>query len=328
MGSRVGGFLRSRRNVVGCLLAAGGVGLFATGIVAGLAALPLTAGLYVLGAVVVPPRRRVLDPYPEDATDAAGVRHALDELVRSLAGRVPSEIFDRVSSIRASILVTLDHGAGTAVADPNVFLIRQTALSYLPEALNEYLSLPRAYANRSLAGRKSAHDVLIDQLNLMDDKMREVAEAVVADDAEKLEAHGRFLADKFGASSLDLRAAEKARAKAEFAAAMATEPAAEAGAGGGLAAAPAPAPAAQPAQPAAIDKEARRSAERRAVAARVAIAARRASAIAAELSGANPPEGNVAAAVPEPTTEPAAAQAAEAAQAAADYKDSLDRIRG
>jgi len=214
VGRRVKSFLRSRHNFFGCVLAAVGVGLYLAGVVTGLEWLPLTAGLYVLGAVIVPRKRRPLDPYPQDATDAAGVRHALDDLLRSLAGRVPNEIFDKVASIRSSILVTLDHGAGTAVADPNVFLIRQTALSYLPEALNEYLSLPRGYANRSLLGKKSPHDVLVEQLNLMDEKMREVAEAVVAGDAEKLEAHGRFLADKFGGSSLDIEATDRAQAKA------------------------------------------------------------------------------------------------------------------
>jgi hypothetical protein len=60
------------------------------------------------------------------------------------------------------------------------------------------------YRDRSLAGRKSAHDTLLDQLNLMDQKMHEVADAMVAHDTDRLEAHGRFLAEKFGGSSLDL----------------------------------------------------------------------------------------------------------------------------
>ena len=328
---RLGNFLRSRHNAAGLVLAAGGVGLYAAGVVAGLAALPVTAGLYVLGAVAVPRRRAVLDPYPEDATDTADVGHALDDLLRSMAGRLPSEIFDQVASIRRSILVTLQDVAGAAVADPNVFLIRQTALSYLPEALNGYLAIPPGYRDRSLEGQKSAREVLVEQLSLMDRKMREAAEAIVADDAQKLAVHGRFLADKFGGSSLDVRTADGAgagtaavpvAADAVESAARAAAARAAAGAAAGTAAGAAAGPADSAAESAAADEEARRSAERRAVAARVAKAAQRASAIAAELSGA--PQAPAAA---EHSAEPAPEQAA-AEQAAADFKDSLDRIRG
>jgi hypothetical protein len=38
----------------------------------------------------------------------------------------------------------------------------------------------------------------------MDDKMREVADDMVRHDSQRLVAHGRFLAERFGTSSLDL----------------------------------------------------------------------------------------------------------------------------
>jgi hypothetical protein len=315
VGSRIGGFLRSRHNLAGFVLAGGGVlAAGGAGLVAGLGLLPLAAGLYVAGALIVPRKRRELDPYPEDETDAAGVRRALDQLVRSLAGRVPADIFEKVSSIRASIVVTLDRSDDASIADPNVFLIRQTALSYLPEALNEYLSLPRAYANRSLMGKKSPHDVLVDQLNLMDDKMREVAEAIVAGDAERLESHGRFLADKFGGSSLDLQArartpeARKAIEQAFEEAAGSVEPAASAAKAGGQAVEPAPS------KP--TDQLTIRATER----ARVAQAAR---AIQAANAAAN-----AAARALQETDSVEVPSASEAERAAADYKESMDRIRG
>lgn len=328
MGRTIGGFLRSRHNLAGCVLAAGGVGLHVAGLVAGLEFLPLAAGLYVLGAVVVPRKRHQLDPYPEDETDAAGIHRALDQLLRSLAGRVPGEIFDKAASIRASILVTLDHGAGTSIADPNVFLIRQTALSYLPEALNEYLSLPRGYANQNLLGKKSPHDVLVDQLNLMDEKMREVAETIVANDAERLEAHGRFLADKLGGSSLDIGASEEDQALAAARAqaldeARAAVPPVTVALGSAPPSGTTPVAAAAPtAEQKALDAEARAVEERRQVAARVLKAAEKARAIAAQLSGATP------AASAAPSAAPTAAPTPEAQQAAEDYKAALDRIRG
>ncbi len=327
---RLAGFLRSRHNVAGCVLAAAGVGLYAAGVVAGLAALPVIAGLYVVGAVLVP-RRRALDPYPQDATDTVDVGHALDELLRSMAGRLPADIFDKVASIRRSILLTLEHVAGPSVADPNVFVIRQTALTYLPEALNEYLAIPPGYRDRSLEGQRNPREVLIEQLGLMDQKMRDVAEAAVADDAEKLAVHGRFLADKFGGSTLDLRAADRApgTGAALPIAADAVETAARETAARAAASEAARAGPARTAESAAADEEARQSAERRAVAARVAKAAQRASAIAAELSGSTPNEGSAPEHSAQTAEAPEPAHATEsAAEQAAEYKSSLDRIRG
>ncbi len=226
MSRRVAEYLYSWKNIAGCVLALVGLGLHFSGLIDGLQWLPITVGMYLIGALLVPGEKTVglnLD----QAASLSDVRKALDNLLSSIQGRVPADIYARVASIQASILVTLGAGNGTAsgpangiaaggvggtgsnsansmVSDPNVYLIRQTALSYLPEALNGYLALPSMYRDRSLAGRKSAHDTLLDQLDLMDEKMHEVAEAMVAHDTDRLEAHGRFLAEKFGGSSLDI----------------------------------------------------------------------------------------------------------------------------
>jgi len=204
---RLEAFLYSRKNIVACLLALGGLALHFGGLIPGTEWLPITAGLYLIGALLVP-GERALDLTLAGAGDSASIKNALDQLMRSIKGRVEDDIYATVGQIRDSILVTLGNGnggnSGQAAVDPNVYLIRQTALSYLPEALNAYLALPRLYANRSLGGRKSAHDTLLAQLNLMNQKMSEVAEAIVAHDTDRLEAHGRFLAEKFGGSSLDI----------------------------------------------------------------------------------------------------------------------------
>jgi hypothetical protein len=228
MGRRIETFLYSRRNIVGCLLALGGLALHFIGLIPGLIWLPLMVGLYLIGVLLVPGEQS-LNLRIDAAADASGVREALDALMKSIQGKVPDDIYAKVSSIRDSILVTLGNGNGggagaSMVSDPNVYLIRQTAMSYLPEALNAYLALPKLYANRSLGGRKSAHDTLLDQLNLMNQKMTEVAEAMVAHDTDRLEAHGRFLAEKFGGSSLDIAGGVAAPAAAESPAVSAEAP--------------------------------------------------------------------------------------------------------
>ena len=143
------------------------------------------------------------------AQDAGQIQSGLERLLNSIRGRVADDIYMRVESIRDSILVTLPtQGGGQSAADPNVFLIRQTALNYLPQALDSYLAVPRIYAERrAVADGRTPHAVMLEQLDLMDRKMREVAEDVISHDSERLLAHGRFLQERFATSSLQLQQA-------------------------------------------------------------------------------------------------------------------------
>ena len=200
-------FLYSRRNIVGSLLAIGGLALHFVGIVGGLAWLPITVGLYAIGVLLVPGERD-LDIQLGAAQDAADIRDGLARLVRSLRGKVADDLLAKVVGIQGSILGTLEiEGSMGDGADPNVYLIRQTALAYLPDAFQTYLRMPRIMAERrAIAGGRTPHDVLLDQLDLMDRRLADVADDLARHDSDKLLANGRFLAEKFGVSSLKLGA--------------------------------------------------------------------------------------------------------------------------
>jgi hypothetical protein len=202
---RLEAFLYSRRNIVGSLLALGGVALHLVGLVAGIEWLPITVGLYLIGALLVPAEPG-LDLRLGAAQDAGEVRDGLDRLTKSLRGRVADDLLAKVASIQGSILATLlVEGAPGDGADPNVYLIRQTALTYLPDAFATYLRMPRAMAERRpIAGGRTPHDVLLDQLDLMDKRLADVADDMARHDSDKLLANGRFLAEKFGVSSLQV----------------------------------------------------------------------------------------------------------------------------
>jgi hypothetical protein len=198
-------YLYSRRNIVGTVLAIGGLALHFVGIVAGPLWLPITIGLYAIGALLVPSDRG-LELRLGAAQDASEIRAGLDRLLRSLQGKVADDLYAKVVSIQGSILATLNvGGAPGEAADPNVYLIRQTALSYLPDAFTTYLRLPRAIAERRrVADGRTPHDVLLDQLDLMDHRLLDVADDIARHDSDKLLANGRFLAEKFGTSSLQV----------------------------------------------------------------------------------------------------------------------------
>jgi hypothetical protein len=206
-------YLYSRRNIVGSLLALGGLGLYFAGLIGGLAWIPIVAGLYAIGVLLVPGEKG-LEMRLGAAQDAAQVKEGLERLLRGIRGRVADDLYEKVVSIQGSILATLavEGTAGDAV-DPNVYLIRQTALSYLPEAFSTYLRLPRLMAERRrVADGRTPHDVLLDQLDLMDRRLADVADDMARHDSDRLLANGRFLAEKFGTSSLEIDEALAAEA--------------------------------------------------------------------------------------------------------------------
>jgi hypothetical protein len=204
---RVEAFLYSRRNIVGSLLALGGLALHFIGLIAGLEWLPITAALYLIGVLLVPGERGLVLQLGA-AEDASEVRSGLDRLIRSLRGKVADDLLAKVVSIQGSILATLaTEGSVGDAADPNVYLIRQTALAYLPDAFSTYLRMPRLMAERrAIAGGRTPHDVLLDQLDLMDRRLADVADDMARHDSDKLLANGRFLAEKFGVSALQIDA--------------------------------------------------------------------------------------------------------------------------
>ena len=196
-------YLYSRRNIVGSLLGLAGLVLHFVGLLAGLEWLPITVGLYLIGALLVPGEQGLVLELGA-AQDAAQIRDGLDHLVRSLRGKVADDLIAKVVRIQGSILATLQvEGSAGDGADPNVYLIRQTALAYLPDAFDTYLRMPRFMAEgRRIAGGQTPHDVLLGQLDLMDKRLAEVADDMARHDSDKLLANGRFIAEKFGVSGL------------------------------------------------------------------------------------------------------------------------------
>lgn len=201
-------FLYSRGNLVGSLLAVGGLALHLVGLLGAVPWLPVVVALYAIGVLLVRPRRDAptkVDAAAEAAHDAAEVKAGFDRLLIALHGKVADDLYEKFASIRRSILATLADGSAGDASDPNVYLIRATAVSYLPEAFATYLRLPRSLAEaRAVAAGRTAHDLLLAQLDLMDKRLRDVAENIVRHDSDRLLANGRFLAQRFAVSSLQV----------------------------------------------------------------------------------------------------------------------------
>ena len=145
-----------------------------------------------------PPEVPVLPPAPTSADILASV----DAVQAQIDGRVPPAVTARVNRIARTVddmAPRLDRlGGGSAQAHTVV----ATATSYLPEAVDAYLRLPRDFADRRVVDRgKTSLMILCDQLDLLGATIDKISDAVSRADAVALVAHGRFLEEKFGASS-------------------------------------------------------------------------------------------------------------------------------
>ena len=203
-------FLFSRKNIGACLAALVGVGLLALGITGSWIGLALIAALYGVAYFLVPGEQGVKFTL-FDERDAQQITQGLSDLIYSLRFRVADDVMAAVEDTARSIKLTLpvENAPALSAIDPNVMLIRQTALNYLPRALDDYLSLPRMYAERiPVQDGKTARQVLIEQLGLISQKMRETSEDMYHYNADRLLSNARFLQERFAGSNFKVPVVE------------------------------------------------------------------------------------------------------------------------
>lgn len=189
-------YLYSTPNIVGSLLGIAGLLLYFVGIIDAYWLL-IVVGLYLIG-VLVTPRREHVELAIQHQVSVEEIRRQLNDLVRKIEKRTPPEILAKVQRIKESIFSILPVLATASAGDRNVYIIRQTALDYLPKAIENYLNLPPAFANvHPVREGKTARQLLNEQLDILEREMGEIVEVVAANDTQKLLAHGRFLEQKF-----------------------------------------------------------------------------------------------------------------------------------
>jgi len=188
----------SNKNIVGCLGALAGLALYLAGVVGPLWPF-VVAGLYLVGALATPPPR-VADL--RSGLNPADLDRAMDEQLKRIAGRVPQDVFTRVLQIHSGIRDVLARREELPPGSRDAYIVEQTVLDYLPTALEGYLRLPRAYANRVVVDNgRTAQAILLDELGTLEREMRAIVAELARGDTDRLLAHERFLADRFGSRS-------------------------------------------------------------------------------------------------------------------------------
>lgn len=190
-------YLLSARNLVGCALALLGLVLHGLGLLGPFPVWPLVVvGLYAAGALVGPRRRPKV---AKDTFDPQQIRRSLDRAYQMTHGRLPVDAQSRVAKIRAEVLELLPHAAEFPPGSPDLYVLRRMAVDYLPTTIESYLALPPSYATeRVVQEGKTPLQIMNEQLELLDAKMGEIAEAVHRRDSDRLLANGIFLEERFG----------------------------------------------------------------------------------------------------------------------------------
>ena len=134
------------------------------------------------------------------------VRRSLDSVERRASLTLSQNEVELIQSIKISILAILPQmlASGSGM-DQNVFNVRQTALEYLPDAVEKYLSLPEEFREtEALLNGKTAQQTFGEQLELLDNTMKKLMASVYQEDASGLLMHGSFLKEKFAETRFEV----------------------------------------------------------------------------------------------------------------------------
>jgi hypothetical protein len=130
---------------------------------------------------------------------------AVRGIEQDIEGRVPAAVTARVHRISRIVQDMVPRLDRPGIGSRQAHTVVATATSYLPEAVGSYLRLPRDFADRRVVAQgKTSLMLLCDQLDLLGVTLAKISDAVSHQDADALVAHGAFLAEKFGTSSLEL----------------------------------------------------------------------------------------------------------------------------
>jgi hypothetical protein len=167
----------------------------------------LAPALYMVGVFAVPaPRVHVVA-----GVDTREVRRSLRQLERRVLPRVPYRVQRKTTRLTREITELLPRVGVLGAESPSQYVLVRCATDYLPTALEAYSALPRTYADHQVvADGKTPLAMLMDQLELLEKQIEQIADELNAVHSERLIVNGRFLDEKFGRGPLNLdRRADK-----------------------------------------------------------------------------------------------------------------------
>jgi hypothetical protein len=214
-------FLQSPANWCGLglgtiALALSGSGLALGGVLGagGLAALGYGAGFGVGGLWLGFPKLKgnVWDDleFEDDGDARTTMLNALSSVKQLVnynpEGRLPGSLQTKVLELCQQLSTLLDQWERSKghLSLEESFHARHIALSYLPDALKTYLSIPKAFATtKLLTNGKTAEDTFKLTIDDLSTKVQQLTNDLASQDAEAFLNHSQFLHEKFNKAKAD-----------------------------------------------------------------------------------------------------------------------------
>lgn len=121
-------------------------------------------------------------------------------------GRLPGSLQTKVLELCQQLSTLLDQWERSKgqLSLEESFHARHIALSYLPDALKTYLSIPKEFATtKLLTNGKTAEDTFKLTIDDLSSKVRQLTNDLAGQDAEAFLNHSQFLHEKFNKSKAD-----------------------------------------------------------------------------------------------------------------------------
>lgn len=199
-------FLFSNKNIVGLVCGSIVICLGFIGIVKHL--WPLVAIIsYVFGYLIAPKEKEVVFYHikGENIADYIGFIHKF--LRSSLdSDKLPIEAKEALQSITKNaieLLTFLQNKDSLDSSSEDMINLKSIFDNYIPKLINQFSKLPSHYShNIKTSTGKTAKDMLLEQLLLLDNKIQEISYGIYEDDVTALKVNGRFLKEKFESNDL------------------------------------------------------------------------------------------------------------------------------
>jgi hypothetical protein len=181
-------FLRSRRHLVGCVLALIGPVLLFTHVIAH-GWLWITLGLYMSGVLLTPATKSVALPAPQ--APVLTLDQALTRLQPKQAVQILNQIYQRIDDM-------VQPERERSGIDERLFALDDIVQRYIPEMLTQYLQLPQQFRSEHvLKSGQTAQAMLLEQLQLLDGEVHQLSLAIAENDAARLAEFSQFLQQRF-----------------------------------------------------------------------------------------------------------------------------------
>jgi len=199
-------FIFSNKNITGLVCASLIVALGFVGIVKH-AWFIVAMIAYVFGYLIGPKEKEVVFYHikGENMADYIGflnkfLKNSLDN------SKLPIEaksILQNITKDAVELLNFLQSKDSVDESSEEMMNLKSIFDTYIPKLINQFSKLPSDYANNiKTSSGKTAKDMLIEQLNLLEQKIKEISYGIYEDDVTALKVNGRFLKEKFDSSDL------------------------------------------------------------------------------------------------------------------------------